>query len=200
MSLGDGTTTFLLDSATWLTDYCTILAPAKFPHLHEDDSIPPPATRENPGQVTHHLSPARGSYADLLFARFILESTPLVSCFHGRCMPLPNNFVCHLALTRNESTGSRREGDLSPPRSYGNPHHFQAGLKRLDSALDDVITMVEQEATNLGRTGNEDDLLIKFKGWRRELNTVRTGTGDRVGHRLDTSEGVSAELGGIFAD
>ena len=73
-------------------------------------------------------------------------------------------------------------------------------MKRLDDALNDVITTIEQEATNLGRTGKEDDILMKFKGWRRELDTVRTGTGDRMGHRLDTSDGVPAELGGIFAD
>ena len=60
--------------------------------------------------------------------------------------------------------------------------------------------MVEQEATNLGRTGNEDELLIKFKGWRRELSVIRTGAGDRIGHKLDVDEGVPAELGGIFTD
>lgn len=60
--------------------------------------------------------------------------------------------------------------------------------------------MIEQEATNLGRTGNEDELLIKFKGWRRELSVVRTGTGGRAEHRIDMSEGVPAELGGIFTD
>jgi hypothetical protein len=73
-------------------------------------------------------------------------------------------------------------------------------LKRLDDALNDVITVIEQEATNLGRTGNEDELLMKLKGWRRELSTVRTGTGDRIAHGLDMSEGVPAEMGGIFAD
>jgi len=73
-------------------------------------------------------------------------------------------------------------------------------LKKLDDALNDVIAMIEQEATNLCRTGNEDDLLMKFKGWRRELNSVRTGAGDRIGPRLDVSDGVPAELGGIFAD
>lgn len=95
----------------------------------------------------------------------------------------------------------RNEKEPSPHRHYyGNPHHFQSGLKRLDDALSDVITVIEQEAVNLGRTGNEDDLLIKFKGWKQELNLVRTGTGDRPGHRLDASDGVPAELGGIFAD
>ena len=92
------------------------------------------------------------------------------------------------------------EEDLSPPRYNGNPHHFQSELKRLEGALDDVITVIEQEATNLGRTGNEDDLLIKFKGWRRELNGVRTSAGGRLGHRFDMGGGVPAELGGIFAD
>jgi hypothetical protein len=71
-------------------------------------------------------------------------------------------------------------------------------LKRLDNALNDVIAMIEQEATNLGRAGNEDDLLIKFKGWRRELDTVRVGPGDGREHRM--GDGVSAELGGIFTD
>jgi len=102
--------------------------------------------------------------------------------------------------TRNGSDRSHRDRELSPQHYYGNPHHFQSGLKKLDDALNDVITAIEQEATNLGRTGNEDDLLIKFKGWRRELNSVRTGFGDRVGHGLDASDGVPAELGGIFTD
>lgn len=92
------------------------------------------------------------------------------------------------------------EKELSPCRS--NPHHFQLGLKRLDKALDDVITLIEQEVTgDPGPTaGNENQLLLKFKGWRRELSNVRTGVGERVGRRLDMGDGVSAELGGIFAD
>jgi hypothetical protein len=73
-------------------------------------------------------------------------------------------------------------------------------LKRLDNALNDVIAVIEQEATNLGHTGHENDLLLKFKEWRRELSAVRTGAGGRLGHRLDMSEGVPAELGGIFTD
>ena len=73
-------------------------------------------------------------------------------------------------------------------------------MEKLDNALNDVIATIEQEATNLGRTGNEDELLIKFKGWRRELSVVRTGTGNRIGHKLDMDEGVPAELGGIFTD
>ena len=101
---------------------------------------------------------------------------------------------------RNGSNESHRERELSPQHYYGNPHHFQSGLKKLDDALNDVITTIEQEATNLGRTGNEDDLLMKFKGWRRELDSVRTGSRDRMGHRVDASGGVPAELGGIFAD
>lgn len=118
---------------------------------------------------------------------------------HDRCLPLFNVLAYHLA-TRNEPTGSHGEKELSPHRNYGNPHHFQSGLQKLDNALNDVITMIEEEATNLGRTGNEDDLLIKFKGWRQELDVVRTGPGDRAGRRLDTSDGVPAELGGVFAD
>ncbi|KAF9649562.1 hypothetical protein BDM02DRAFT_3113594 [Thelephora ganbajun] len=125
--------------------------PAKFPDLCEDDSIPPPATRENPA------IPSRSS-------------------------------ECH------------REKEHPPHSYHGNPRHFQLGLKRLDNALNDVIALIEQEATNLGRTGNEDGLLIKFKGWRRELSAVRTGVGDRIGHRLGMGEGVPAELGGIFVD
>ena len=200
MSLGDGTTTFTLRSVIRLRDYHRILAPAKFPDLHEDDSIPPPATRENPGQVTHHVSLWEGLFAELLFARFIPKSTPLVSNFHGSRLPPFNVFPCHLA-TRNGPAGSHGEKELSPQRSpYGNPHHFQSGLQKLDDALNDVITVIEQEATNLGRTGNEDDLLIKFKEWRRELDVVRASAGDRMGRRLDTSDGVPAELGGIFTD
>lgn len=71
----------------------------------------------------------------------------------------------------------------------------------MENALNDVITTIEQEAANLGpHTGNENGLLLKFKGWRQELSVVRTGAGDRVGHGLDMSDGVPAELGGIFTD
>ena len=122
-----------------------------------------------------------------------------MSHFCSRRLPYFNAFTRHLA-TRSGSDGSHREREQSPRHYYGNPHHFQSGLKKLDDALNDVIALIEQEATNLGRTGNEDDLLMKFKGWRHELNSVRTGAGDRMGHGLDTSEGVPAELGGIFAD
>jgi len=149
-------------------------------------------SRTPPEKVLHWIT-------DLPFNRSIRDSTPLVSCFGDLHLPLLLNvFAFHLAA-RSGSTGSRGEGGLSP-HNHGNPHHFQAGLKRLEDALNDVITVIEQEATNLGRTGNEDDLLMKFKGWRRELSTVRTGTGDRIGHRLDMGDGVPAELGGIFTD
>lgn len=67
----------------------------------------------------------------------------------------------------------------------------------MNNALDDVIGMIEQEATP---NGNENELLLKFKGWRQELSAVRTGAGDRIGHRLDMSDGVPAEMGGIFTD
>ena len=136
---------------------------------------------------------------DLPFIRFTRESTPLVSCFHDHHLPLFNVFTGHLA-TRSESTERHGDGRFSSPSYHGNPHHFQSGLKRLDNALNDVIATIEQEATNLGQTGNEDELLIKFKGWRRELSAVRTGAGERIGHRLDMSDGVPAELGGIFED
>lgn len=116
-----------------------------------------------------------------------------------RCLPCFNVLSCRPA-TRGGSAGSPGENRRSPDDYHGNPHHFQSGLKKLDDALNDVIAMIEQEATNLGRTGNEDELLIKFKGWRRELGTVRTGTASRIGHRLDMGEGVPAESGGIFTD
>jgi len=181
-------------------NYHTTLVPAKFPDLHEDDSIPPPATRENPGQVICRISLRGKFFTDLPITRSIRKSTPLVSCSRDRYLPLFTDvFTCHVA-TRSGSTGSRRENEPSPHRNYGNPHHFQSGLNKLDNALNDVITMIEQEATNPGPIGNEDDLLIKFKGWRQELNTVRSGVGDRIGHSLDTNDGVPAERGGIFAD
>lgn len=100
-------------------------------------------------------------------------------------------------------SGSGKDEEHSPSRYHSNPHHYQASLKRLDDALDDVITAIEQEATNLnpgGQTGDESRLLLKFKGWRRELSTVRSGVGDRIGHRLDMGDGIPAERGGIFAD
>ena len=122
-----------------------------------------------------------------------------MSRFRSRRLPHSDIFARHLA-TRDGSNGSHGERKLSPQHYYGNPHHFQSGLKKLDDALNDVIAAIEQEATNLGRTGNEDDLLMKFKGWKQELNSVRTGSGDRLEHRLDASDGVPAELGGIFAD
>jgi len=123
-----------------------------------------------------------------------------VGCFPGhRLACFFNSFPFHLA-TRSGSRGRGREKEVSPNRYHGNPHHFQSGLKRLDDALNDVITTIEQEATNLGRTGDEDELLIKFKGWRRELSAVQTGAGDRIGHGFDMGDGVSAELGGIFTD
>jgi hypothetical protein len=75
------------------------------------------------------------------------------------------------------------------------------GLKRLDNALEDVITIIEQDSATLGpHTGNESGLLLKFRGWRQELGVVQTGAGDRVGHRFDMGDGVPAELGGIFTD
>ena len=122
-----------------------------------------------------------------------------MSCFHCHRLLYFDAFARHLA-TRSRVDGSHREREQSPRNYYGNPHNFQSGLKKLDDALNDVIATIEQEATNLGRTGNEDDLLMKLKGWRHELDTVRTGSGNRMGRTVDTSDGVPAELGGIFTD
>ena len=69
MSLGDGRKSFLLGFMTRSKDHHT-LSPAKFPELHGDDSIPPPVTRENPGQVMHRVSLRRNFLTDPLFTRF----------------------------------------------------------------------------------------------------------------------------------
>ena len=203
MSLGDGRTIFLFwirRPYRWIIDFRTILAPAKFPNLHEDDSIPPPATRENPGQVTCNIFLWGSPVVDLLVTRFIQKLTPLVSLRSCLRLPLSKAFDCR-PVTRGASYGSDKEKEFPQNRYHGNPHHFQSGLKKLDSALNDVITMIEEEAVNLGpHTGNESDLLLKLKGWRQELSTVRTGAAERMEHGLDMNGGVPAELGGIFED
>jgi hypothetical protein len=176
------------------------LASAKFPDLHKDDSVPPPATRENPGQVTRRIFLWKLSFIDLPITRFTPQSTPPVCHFlRDHHLQLSNAFA-YCPVTRSELSGGGEEKEHSPHRYHSDPHHFQAKLKRLDNALDDVINMIELEASNLGRTGDENGLLLKFKGWRRELGTVRTGFGDRIAHRVDTSDGVPAEMGGIFTD
>lgn len=174
---------------------------AKFPSLHKDDSIPPPATRENPGQVTHPKSPWELIFVEFPIVRSIHKSTLLVSPFHcDRSLLEPSNtFTCRLA-TQTGSSGSDNGKERYSNVYHSNPHHFQAGLNRLGDALDDVIATIEQETTNPGRTGDQNGLLLKFKGWRHELSAVRTGAGDRLGHRLDMSDGVPAEMGGIFSD
>ena len=121
-----------------------------------------------------------------------------MSYFHNHHPQLHDAFAYRLA-TRSGLSGSDREKELSPGRYHSDPHHFQSGLKRLNNALDDVITLIEQEASN-GRTGLENELLLKFKGWRRELDSVRTGVGNRMGHGMDMGDGVSAESGGMFTD
>ena len=56
MSLGDGRANLLLNYDLKVTNGFSTIAPAKFPDLHEGDSIPPPATRENSGQVMCYIS------------------------------------------------------------------------------------------------------------------------------------------------
>lgn len=114
-----------------------------------------------------------------------------MSHFHDHHFQLSNNATARRLATRNGPPGNDRDKEPSPRHYHSNPHHLQAKLKKLDSALDDVITTIEQQATlNPGHTGDENDLLLRFKMWRRELGTVRTGAGDRIGYRLDMTDGV----------
>lgn len=85
----------------------------------------------------------------------------------------------------------------SEPLGIENQRVFQSNLDRLDDSLSGVIATIEDEATSMGNHQREYELLLKFKGWRRELDGIRTSHSN-VG--IDHSRGVPAEKGGLFVD
>jgi len=79
-------------------------------------------------------------------------------------------------------------------------HLLQNNFENLDRSLGDVIAAVEEKSTRVGNSGGEDDLLLKFRGWRRELDAIRAEAPMRGSHGMHTGDGVSAERGGIFVE
>jgi len=95
------------------------------------------------------------------------------------------------------------DGSSEPPGSMvlGNRDNvFQSKVAKLDDSLREVIATIEDEAMSIGGSRHEDGLLLKLKGWKRELDGIRTGGLNRPGHGIDYRGGLPAEKGGLFVD
>ncbi|KDQ55940.1 hypothetical protein JAAARDRAFT_36716 [Jaapia argillacea MUCL 33604] len=90
-------------------------------------------------------------------------------------------------------------GGESEPTSYiGNPFLMKEVLGKLDHALSEVITTIGGEENRVGGSADEEKLLQKFKGWRAEVDDIRSG---RMGHARTAGRSDPAERGGgLFTD
>jgi len=80
--------------------------------------------------------------------------------------------------------------------ALGNPFALQSAFANLDKSLDSVISTIESEESSVGASEEVETLLNKFKGWRSELMSLRSGHKKVVD---GTGEGSPAK-GGMFTD
>ncbi|KAG7444928.1 uncharacterized protein BT62DRAFT_933333 [Guyanagaster necrorhizus] len=75
----------------------------------------------------------------------------------------------------------------------GNPFLMSEAFGKLDHALGNIITILEQEETS----GSNNRLLRRFLDWRDELEAIRTGKKIRTPMHLSPER---ESEGGLFAD
>ncbi|KAF5385726.1 hypothetical protein D9757_005515 [Collybiopsis confluens] len=83
----------------------------------------------------------------------------------------------------------------------GNPFLMREAVLKIDHALGNAIDILEREETSVGEPEDENELLKKFRQWRKELDEIHAG------HRsLDPSASRSRSRvslgreGGLFID
>ncbi|KAF9256216.1 hypothetical protein L218DRAFT_882273, partial [Marasmius fiardii PR-910] len=92
-------------------------------------------------------------------------------------------------------------GSPQPPKSaqalLGNPFLMRDALHKLNSALGNVIKIIEEEERYQGGTQQEEGLLSKFQTWQNELDEIRAGiqTPERSRSRVRPEH-----EGGMFTD
>lgn len=99
----------------------------------------------------------------------------------------------------------------------GNPFLMRSALEKVDRALLDVVSILEQEESSNGGsyTKSEHNLLEKFQSWRREVEEIRESQTSRDSSRSQgreqetsardhpkrSSDGpTTSHEGGLFAD
>lgn len=89
----------------------------------------------------------------------------------------------------------------SPERYLGNPYLERRLFEKLDDALNEVINTIAGEQSEMGGSPEEVALIKKFKGWRNELEVIRSGgQGSTTSKLLPQADANSAESGGMFTD
>jgi hypothetical protein len=83
---------------------------------------------------------------------------------------------------------------------------MRGALDKVDKALTNVITILEQETRAQGESPEEAAWLDKFRSWRDELGEVRAGEGakilsqrGRAGRPVEPVHEADQE-GGLFVD
>ncbi|CAL1698129.1 unnamed protein product [Somion occarium] len=86
-------------------------------------------------------------------------------------------------------------GEHEPGSFFGNPYAFDSVFGKLEHALNETISAVENEGQSVGASSNENAMLQKLRGWRTELDILRSGKqGFGRVHRGTPQEG------GMFTD
>jgi len=86
-----------------------------------------------------------------------------------------------------------------PPSSViGNPYLLEDALRRLDSSLNDLIRIVQDEEAAVGSSRKENKYLDKFQSWRDELRVMRN---PQSSYYLTSEQAVVSEGGdGLFVE
>ncbi|KAI0354320.1 hypothetical protein OH77DRAFT_1521927 [Trametes cingulata] len=95
-------------------------------------------------------------------------------------------------------TGGGREP--RPSEVLGNPYVLDSAFSKLDEALTEIISKIQNEERSVGAAANEDALLQKFKGWRDELTQIRSGRKSLRGNEKNADAAAKQDEGGLFAD
>ncbi|TCD60550.1 hypothetical protein EIP91_009866, partial [Steccherinum ochraceum] len=86
-------------------------------------------------------------------------------------------------------------GEREPLSFMSNPFALQSVYNKLDAALDEAISALENEESSAGASANEDATVQKFKRWRLELTQIRKS--GRIG---EEGSSVVQQEGGMFTD
>jgi hypothetical protein len=89
-------------------------------------------------------------------------------------------------------------GEAEPASVLGNPFSLHSSLGKLEIALNEIISALENEGSSVGSSASEESLLSKFKSWRAELVAMQKGSTGFGGTRR--GGGDTAQEGGLFTD
>jgi hypothetical protein len=77
---------------------------------------------------------------------------------------------------------------------------MQKAFGNLDHALTEVISLLENEESAVSNSDEESDMLRKLRGWRDELDEIRSPGRRLPASRSHSNSRTRHEEGGIFAD